>query len=115
MMIIILILVLVLFIIAMPIFIEIWRLITKKPDFPFEVNSSANELIQKVIDEINTALSLEQNELIHKFNPNEPPIDGDVAANITFRVAQVIPCMIIFTYEANGDVKITLERITRGN
>jgi len=93
-----------------------YRFVTKKPDFEqLEANGSVVELIQTLVDEISTAISLNKTEVIHKFNPNEPPIDGEVAANVTFRVAQVVPCIIMFYHESNHDVRIVLQRMTEGN
>lgn len=92
-----------------------WRFVTKQPDFlKLEINGTVNELIQTLVDEINTALSLQQTEVIHKFNPGEPPIDGEVAANVIFRVAQSVPCAIMLYYESNGDVRIVIQRMETG-
>lgn len=93
-----------------------YKFLTKRPDFEqLEINTPVADLIQTLVNEINTAISLNKAEVIHKFNPNEPPIDGEVAANVTFRVAQVVPCIIMFYYEANHDVKIVLQRMTERN
>jgi len=93
-----------------------WRFISKKPDFlQMEANKSTDDLVQTLLDEINTALSLNQTEVIHKFNPAEPPIDGEVAASVTFKVALVVPCVIMFYYEPNGDVRIILQRVTQAS
>lgn len=93
-----------------------WRFLTKKPDFEqLEHNGAVEQLIQTLLDEINTALSLNETEVIHKFNPAEPPIDGEVAAEVTFKVAMVVPCIILFRYQDNGDVNISLQRMTQGN
>ena len=92
--------------------IAAWRFLTRKPDFEqLEVNGSIKDLIKTLVSEINAALSLNQLELIHKFNPNERPIDGEVAANVTLKLAQTSPYMIIFSYEPNGDVKIVLRKL----
>ena len=96
--------------------ITMWRFISKKPDFlQMETSKSVDDLTQTLLDEINTAISLNQTEVVHKFNPAEPPIDGEVAANVTFKVALVVPCVIMFYYEPNGDVRIVLQRITKGS
>lgn len=93
-----------------------YRFVTKKPDFEqLEANTPVADLIQTLVDEISSALSLNKTEVIHKFNPNEPPIDGEVAANVTFRISQVVPCVIMFYYEANHDVRIVLQRMAEGN
>lgn len=93
-----------------------YKFLTKKPDFEqLEINTPVADLIQTLVNEISTALSLNQAEVVHKFNPNEPPIDGEVAANVTFRVAQVTPCVIMFYYESNHDVRIVLQRMSEGN
>lgn len=91
-----------------------YRFITKGPDFvQLEISGTAGDLIRTLVDEIHTALSLNQTEVIHRFNPNEPPIDGEVAASVTFIVAQTTPCVIIFNSEPNHDVKITLQRMNQ--
>lgn len=92
--------------------IIIWRIVTKKPDFEgLEINSSIDKLIQLLLDEASLTLASNKTEFIHKFNPNEPPIDGEIAVNVTFKVAQISPCMMIFSHETNGDVKVTLQKI----
>jgi cytochrome c oxidase assembly protein Cox11 len=96
--------------------LTLYKFLTKGPDFgALEISGSVNELIQTLVNEINTALSLNQTEVIHKFNPVEPPIDGEVAANVTFKVAQAVPCVILFYYEPNHDVRIVLQRMTQGS
>lgn len=89
-----------------------WRFLSKGPDFEHhEVKSSTEQLIQVLINEINTALSLNQDEVTHKFNPAEPPIDGEVAADVTFKIAQVVPCVVLFYYQLNLDVRIVLRKL----
>jgi len=89
-----------------------WRFLSKKPDFGLlEISGSVEDLIQTLLDEINTALSLNETEIIHKFNPDEPPIDGEVAASIAFKVSETAPCIIMLHHEANGDVRIVLHRM----
>jgi len=90
----------------------VWRFVTKKPDFfHLEINGTINDLVQKLVNEIKDALALDQTELVHKFNPSEPPIDGEVAANVVFRVAEFMPCAIMLHHELNGDVKIILRKV----
>lgn len=92
------------------------KTVTRKPDYDvLNYSGSSGELVQTLINEINTALSLNQTSVIHKFNPVEPPIDGSVAAMVTFRVAMATPCIILFNYQDNGDVRIDLERMTLSN
>lgn len=93
-----------------------YKFITKGPDFvQLEISGTAGDLIRTLVDEINTALSLNQTEVIHKFNSIEPPIDGEVAATVTFMVAQTIPCVILFNYESNHDVRISLQKMIYGD
>ncbi len=94
----------------------VMKVVTRKPDYDvLNFSGSSGELVQTLIDEINTALSLNETIVVHKFNPVEPPIDGSVAAMVTFRVAMAIPCVILFNYQDNGDVKIELERMNISN
>lgn len=90
-----------------------YRFITKGPDFiQLEISGSAGELIQLLVSEIKTALSLNQTEVIHKFNSAEPPIDGEVAASVVFMVSQTLPCAVVFNYQPNHDVRIVLQPLT---
>lgn len=87
----------------------VYRLITKGPDFKkLEISSVPEDLIKILVKEINTALSLNQTELIHKFNCAEPPIDGEVVND----VAEILndKYKIAFYHESNGDVRIELRR-----
>lgn len=96
--------------------ITLYRFLKKGPDFiQLEISGSSGELIQLLVSKINTALASNLTEVIHPFNPTEPPIDGEVAASVTYIVAQSIPCAIIFNYEQNHDVRITLRRMDQSD
>ena len=68
-------------------------------------------LVDALVDEVNTALSLNHTEVTHKFSPAEPKFDSDVAGEVTFKVCEKTPCVIAFSLDDNGDLKMLLYRI----
>jgi hypothetical protein len=97
------------FIAVIAIVYQAWNLLSYKPYLDMnEYDKRVDEVVKTIVDEINTALSLGQYEVVHKFNPAELTIDGEIAATITYEVAKCNPYVINFIHELNGDVKITL-------
>jgi len=86
------------------------KLITRKRDFS-QANSinSADELIEKLLDEIDKAVAQNKTKLVHKLNLSEHIFDGEIASNIAYRLALTTPRAITFNVEDNGDLEILIE------
>ena len=97
------------------IFSTIWKFVTREHDFDDAETKYTIEqevLINSLVDEINTALSLGKSKLVHTFNPGEAAIDNTIASMVCYKVSRVTPCMITFDILDNGDLEINVQKIT---
>jgi len=75
-----------------------------------KVSKSVLELVDGLVHEIHDCLNLGKTHMIHKVYPDEPPIDGEVVALVTFKVATITPCILTFHHGLN-EVAIELHKL----
>lgn len=96
--------------------LAVWKMVTRKSSYlsydeEVEFTPSEDALINTLVNEINTALSLGQKQVVHTLTSTEPEIDGTIAAMITFRVSMATPCAITFNFDKTSVVEINLEKM----
>lgn len=92
-------------------FLIMYVLAVRELRVPSIQNSPNTDLVNALVDEVNTALSLNHTEVTHRFNPAESKFDSDVAGEVTFKVCEKTPCVIAFTLDSSGNLKMLLYRI----